>query len=257
VIIFLDCWKQIAVESDTRKEGEYTMEERVKHTMMRAGKAMLVTSSTTCGAFLATATSGLMPIAQFGIFAAMMIISNYIMVVTYFPACVVIWDIYLKHVPCCCCFRSAKTSSTSDEISKSPKKPKSRYSIKHKSFDLDDYTKTEAFIYTYFTPFVMRYRLVFLVIMGLWSIFMSYQLSTLELAKTSPVPLPSDHPFYKAVTAVETRYASSTSDPSMHLLIVRFFFLSHTSPPHTHIHIHIHTGIRPLREHRSIGIQQV
>ena len=66
VIIFIDCWKQIAVESDIRKDGEYTLEERVKHTMQRAGKAMGVTSATTCGAFLATATSRLMPIAQFG-----------------------------------------------------------------------------------------------------------------------------------------------------------------------------------------------
>merc|ERR1712196_620532 len=169
------------------------------HTMHRAGKAMGVTSATTCGAFLATATSGLMPIAQFGTFAAMMIICNYVMVVTYFPACVVIWDQYFKNRSCCPCFKASKSSKADEKNSSKSKQPKSRYSLAHKSFDLDDYSKTEAFIYKHFTPFVIQYRFVFLAIVVLWSSFMAYQISTLELAKSSPVPLPSDHPFYKAV----------------------------------------------------------
>ncbi len=216
VIIYIDCWKQITVESETRKEGEYTMEERVRKTMERAGKAMLVTSATTCGAFIATSTSDLMPIAQFGTFAAMMIISNYTMVVTYFPACAVIWDKYLVKKSCLCC--KGKNSKKNQMITYG--KPKSAHSMMYKSFDIHNYSMTEAYIYETFTPFILKYRCAFIVLILGWSIFMAVQLSTLELAKTSPVPLPSDHPFYKAVTSVETRYESSTNDPSMHVLLV-------------------------------------
>lgn len=47
---------------------------------------MLITSSTTIIAFLATAISKLLPIMTFGIFSAINIAINYILIITFLPA---------------------------------------------------------------------------------------------------------------------------------------------------------------------------
>lgn len=52
--------------------------------------AMLITSATTIISFLATAISKLMPIKTYGFFAAITIATNYILVITIFPAFLVI-----------------------------------------------------------------------------------------------------------------------------------------------------------------------
>eukprot|EP00940_MAST-03C_sp_MAST-3C-sp2_P003360 g3360.t1 len=75
IIVFVDCFKQVGYISASMSTP-LSMHQR----------AMLVTSSTTCAAFVATATSGLMPVRQFGTFAALMIACNFVLCVTYFPA---------------------------------------------------------------------------------------------------------------------------------------------------------------------------
>ena len=54
-------------------------------------KALLVTSFTTAAAFLATGFSEIMPISSFGYFAAFLILANYLLAVTLFPAAVVLF----------------------------------------------------------------------------------------------------------------------------------------------------------------------
>jgi len=51
---------------------------------------MFVTTSTTVVSFLATALTPIMPIMAFGIFAALTIFLNYVMVVCIFP-CLLVW----------------------------------------------------------------------------------------------------------------------------------------------------------------------
>lgn len=50
---------------------------------------MFVTSSTTCVAFLANVFSPIMPIKAFGIFAAIVIPANFLLVCTIFPALII------------------------------------------------------------------------------------------------------------------------------------------------------------------------
>lgn len=68
------------------KELKENLLKRISYAYRRASKAMLVTSSTTVIAFLATAISKLMPIMTYGIFAAINITVNYLLVITIFPA---------------------------------------------------------------------------------------------------------------------------------------------------------------------------
>lgn len=56
---------------------------------------MLITSMTTVFAFLATAISVIMPIMTYGIFAAINILVNFILVITLFPAFLVLREKFL------------------------------------------------------------------------------------------------------------------------------------------------------------------
>lgn len=51
---------------------------------------MLITSATTVISFLATAISKLLPIRTYGIFAALNITTNYLLIITIFPAYLVL-----------------------------------------------------------------------------------------------------------------------------------------------------------------------
>ena len=74
------------------------MIKRMNYTWRRAAKAMLVTSSTTAFAFLASSFSKLMPIRSFGIFAAIIIPMNFILVITLYPAVLIIDERIVKKI---------------------------------------------------------------------------------------------------------------------------------------------------------------
>lgn len=84
------------------------LKKRMAYTMRRASKAILVTSSTTAFAFLATGFSTIMPISAFGYFAFVLVPMNYILVITIFPVQVVIYEkTFNKYFPkyeTICCF---------------------------------------------------------------------------------------------------------------------------------------------------------
>lgn len=63
---------------------------RISFTARRASMAMFITSSTTVISFLATAISKIMPIQTYGIFAALNIATNFVLVITYFPAFLIV-----------------------------------------------------------------------------------------------------------------------------------------------------------------------
>jgi hypothetical protein len=73
VFVFMDALNQ----SKVLFPGD--LSSAMAHALTRASKAMLVTSLTTTLAFLANVASPLMPSAQFGIFAAIMVMINYLM----------------------------------------------------------------------------------------------------------------------------------------------------------------------------------
>lgn len=102
IFVFVDAWHQALVFEELRNDVVL----RMCWTWRRASMTMLVTSVTTCGAFLATGISRIAPIAAFGIWAACLIAANYILVISYFPACVVIYHKYTQY---CCSKRTKET----------------------------------------------------------------------------------------------------------------------------------------------------
>jgi hypothetical protein len=69
----------------------------------RASGAMLVTSVTTSVAFMMNIFSSVIPIQVFGIQVAFMVMSNYVFVVTYYPAILIVWEWYNIHQWCPWC----------------------------------------------------------------------------------------------------------------------------------------------------------
>lgn len=66
------------------------------YTFRRALRAMAITSSTTSAAFFVNFTSGLMPIRAFAIFAGIIVLVNYMLVVLFFPPSIILYEKYIE-----------------------------------------------------------------------------------------------------------------------------------------------------------------
>ena len=77
-------------------------EKRLAYSFRRAGRATFITSSTTSVAFLANVFSPIMPIASFGIYAAIIIAANYFIIIMIFPPTIIFWERNLKMRNWCC-----------------------------------------------------------------------------------------------------------------------------------------------------------
>lgn len=76
----------------------------MSYTWKRAVRAMAVTSSTTAVAFLANYFSPLMPFKSLGIYAAIIILANYLLVSMLFPSAIVFYEMHFDKYSFCCCF---------------------------------------------------------------------------------------------------------------------------------------------------------
>lgn len=109
IFVFMDQYKlssympEVCVDLKTRMNWVYG----------RASWAMFITSATTCAAFVCTAVSPLPSIQSFGIFSAFVIVADYILVITWFPAIVVLYHNYWEARPCfpCCCCGTGKDTA--------------------------------------------------------------------------------------------------------------------------------------------------
>lgn len=84
--------------------------KRMAYTFRRASRAMLATSSTTGAAFLATGLSEIMPISSFGFFAGILVPVNFILVITYFPASLIVFEKYTKNIMDKCTNKKKETA---------------------------------------------------------------------------------------------------------------------------------------------------
>lgn len=87
VFVFTDAFKQ----SENMPGVGKSLPARLQYTAHRASKAVFVTSFTTAAAFFATATSELMPMRAFGIFAGICIVVLFLINVLVMPAALVLW----------------------------------------------------------------------------------------------------------------------------------------------------------------------
>ena len=92
----MDAWKQTEYYSQLKGD----IYKRLAVAYRRSSRSMLSTSSTTTAAFIATGFSDIMPISSFGYFAGIMVAFNFLLVISFYPCIMIIWERYVKN-RCC------------------------------------------------------------------------------------------------------------------------------------------------------------
>ena len=105
IFIFNDTW--VASEVHSHEKLEYRLSVCYK----RAAIAMFVTSLTTMTAFFVSGISPILPISAFGVFAGVTVCVNYLSVITFFPAVVIVYHVYFENKRCLCCCTKSKYHS--------------------------------------------------------------------------------------------------------------------------------------------------
>ncbi len=99
IFVFMDAYKQSVSKG---KNVLSSLESRMSYVFRKSGSAMLLTSVTTCSAFLCTLTSPIANTRSFGIFAAFVIFFDYALVMSLFCTSVVIYHNYFEGKKFCC-----------------------------------------------------------------------------------------------------------------------------------------------------------
>ena len=81
IFVFMDAYKQSGRKG---KEVVSSLETRMSWVFRRSGWAMLLTSTTTCAAFIGTLISPIVSTRSFEIYAAFVIIFDYLLVISLF-----------------------------------------------------------------------------------------------------------------------------------------------------------------------------
>eukprot|EP00304_Pavlova_gyrans_P003291 CAMPEP_0206043366 /NCGR_PEP_ID=MMETSP1466-20131121/8608_1 /ASSEMBLY_ACC=CAM_ASM_001126 /TAXON_ID=44452 /ORGANISM="Pavlova gyrans, Strain CCMP608" /LENGTH=1075 /DNA_ID=CAMNT_0053418169 /DNA_START=32 /DNA_END=3255 /DNA_ORIENTATION=+ len=102
VFVFVDSWKESASQPP---HISGSLETRLAWTYKQAVSAMFTTTATTVLSLITTASSTIPAISTFGIFAALVVLFDYLLVITWFPAMVIVYTRYIEprcHNVCAC-----------------------------------------------------------------------------------------------------------------------------------------------------------
>jgi len=90
--VLLDAWRQAQTDVPAVDDSNETTLRRLLYAFARTMDAVFSTSLTTALAFLCMGISPIMPVRTFGIFAAMVVACNYVMVLTLIPTCMILCE---------------------------------------------------------------------------------------------------------------------------------------------------------------------
>lgn len=126
----------------------------------------LLTSFTTAAAFLTNALSIIMPVRLFGIYIATIVTVNYLLILTWFPACLILWSRFEDRYKC-----GLNISKWKGKISLSLKQAinwGSEKLIKRSLIKKQSKLRTvERFFHDTYGPFVVKFRFVILVLFSI------------------------------------------------------------------------------------------
>jgi len=98
IFVFMDTWK-----ASGAKEAAISgsVETRLAWTYRQAAAAMFTTTATTVLALVMTATSSIPFISSFGVIAALVVLMDYVLVISWFPTTVIVYHTYIERAYCC------------------------------------------------------------------------------------------------------------------------------------------------------------
>ena len=191
VFVFVDAFKQ----SECQKDISGSLLKRLEYTSIRASKAVMITSLTTTVAFLATATSKVMPICTFGIYAALCIFLLYWINVVIMPPTLIVWDGLRRRG---CCSRKAKGSDQPDQ----PNQPdRGQPAAPTKAAEL---RPIEKYFHGPHTAFVRKTRYGVLILFTMLTGLGVYYCTTLEPPIEQENYFPNDHMFTTYTSTVRS-----------------------------------------------------
>jgi len=214
IFVFMDAYKQSAYMGNVLE----SLETRMSYVYRRTGTAMLITSATTCSAFLCTLLIPIATVRAFGIFAAIVIFVDYVLVMTLYCTAVIIYHNKLERPGCCPCFVGgfckttdptpteaayqnaiASEAESVEEEEEAPTKTGEKVS----AFFRD---KVSAII---FNPFV---RIGIALAMVGWICAATYLTFQLEATKETEQFLDDSHPLQKSFTILNNEFPTAESD---------------------------------------------
>jgi len=206
IFIFMDAYKQSAFRDTDKLES---LETRMTWVYRRTGKAMAITSATTCAAFLCTLITPIVDIRAFGVFAAFVILMDYVLVMTLFCTAVVIYhDRYeRRNVFCGCCAPCGKTDPSPTEAAKTALEA-------NEVGEKDD--KVSNFFRTKFASFILSQKIrigIFLLFIA-WFAVGVWQASKLEPVRETEQFLDENNPLQKSFSIINSEFPTAEEDPS-------------------------------------------
>lgn len=197
IFIFMDAYKQSQYHLDILTD----LETRMSWVYRRTGTAMAITSATTCAAFLCTLITPLSSIQSFGIFAACVILIDYVLVMSLFCTAVVIYhDRYENRARCgCCCPCGVQNPSVTENA---------KAALEANDGEFMKRDRVSEFFRVKVSSFVQKplNRLVLAVIFLSWVSVSIWQATKIEPTKENEQFLSEENPLQKSITILNREF---------------------------------------------------
>ncbi|KAL3781799.1 hypothetical protein ACHAWO_000866 [Cyclotella atomus] len=203
IFIFMDAYKQ----SQYHPELLGDLATRMSWVYRRTGVAMAITSATTCAAFLCTLITPLPGVQSFGVFAAVVIFIDYVLVMSLFCTAVVIYHQRFEgrsKFGCCC--PCGVQNPTPTEKAKAVLDAIGDDAVKRDRVSEFFRNKVAKFIE------VPLHRIFFLVVFGIWTGVAIWQALKLEATKENEQFLSENHPLQKSITILNEQFPTANDD---------------------------------------------
>jgi hypothetical protein len=204
IFVFMDSYKQSAHKGT---EIVSSFETRMSWVFRRSGSAMLITSVTTCSAFLCTLFSPIAGTKSFGIFAAFVILFDYVLVMTLFCCSVVIYHDRFENKPyCCSCTFWKKSDSTPTENAL-----RNQRAGEEPKIDI-----ISLFFRDKLAPFILNGRNRIFIGLVLLTVIIVSAIYTAKLEPTTSAEqfLDEDHPLQIGVNILSNEFPKTQNDES-------------------------------------------
>mmetsp|Transcript_49000 Transcript_49000/g.78955 ORF Transcript_49000/g.78955 Transcript_49000/m.78955 type:complete len:565 (+) Transcript_49000:121-1815(+) len=182
---------------------------------------MLITSTTTCAAFLCSLTTPIPGSQGFGIFAALVIAADYVLVMTLFCTAVMVYHNRFEKPPLCgfqiptpigpcqcgCCCENCSCAINN------PTPTEKALAASHGNIEVPA-DGVELFFRTKFAPMILkpRNRVIIAVVVFVWMIPCIYFVFQLVPTEKQEQFLKDDHPIQKAISALNDKFPVSSTD---------------------------------------------
>merc|ERR1711985_13261 len=171
---------------------------------------------------VASATSPLVDVQSFGIFAAFAILVDFVLVITWFPACLVWYHNHLESRGCCCSGRASTGTSTErarcaweehQDVSIDKNKSPGSQPVQQKR-------SVERILGGPFADFVVKRRVILLGFFALVLAGAAAAGAQIRPATSTDQFLPEDHPFQRITTIWNDEFPSSAQDANAKVHLV-------------------------------------